>query len=141
MLVRGTLEQALLRSRTVQTQSSLVAEWYQQMAWASGWPNSEREKGKKGKKQNQYIQFEKSKKEENRKDCTFWRQFDEKPSITPGCPGTKQCMCQAAAFAYVRQSHLSQSACIGQPLLRHHILQAVCMLDIPISDSAYVRQL
>ncbi len=33
LLVRGTLEQALLLSRAVQMQSSLIAEWHQQMAW------------------------------------------------------------------------------------------------------------
>jgi len=26
-------------------------------------------------------------KEKKRKDYAFWRQFDEKPSIIPGCPG------------------------------------------------------
>ena len=26
-------------------------------------------------------------KEKKRKDYTFWHQFDEKPSIIPGCPG------------------------------------------------------
>ena len=26
-------------------------------------------------------------KEKTRKDCAFWRQFDEKPSSIPGCPG------------------------------------------------------
>ena len=36
MLVRGIFEQALPCSRAVQTQSSLIAERRQQMAWASG---------------------------------------------------------------------------------------------------------
>jgi len=26
-------------------------------------------------------------KETKRKDCAFWRQFNEKPSTIPGCPG------------------------------------------------------
>ncbi len=28
-------------------------------------------------------------KEKNRKDCAFRRQFKEKPSIIPGCPGSR----------------------------------------------------
>jgi len=28
------------------------------------------------------------KKKKKRKDYAFWRQFNEKPSIIPGCPGT-----------------------------------------------------
>ncbi len=29
--------------------------------------------------------------EKKRKDYTFWRQLNEKPSIIPGCPGKLQC--------------------------------------------------
>ena len=32
---------------------------------------------------------EKKKPEKTRKDYTFWRHFNEKPSIIPGCPGHK----------------------------------------------------
>jgi len=36
----------------------------------------------------QYISC--SRKRKKRKDYAFWRQFNEKPSMIPGCPGTMQ---------------------------------------------------
>ena len=35
-------------------------------------------------------------KEQQRKIYTFWRLFDEKPSVTAGCPGTMCCMPKAS---------------------------------------------
>ena len=32
-------------------------------------------------------------KEKKRRDYAFWRQFNEKPSIIPGCPGSAACIC------------------------------------------------
>ena len=35
-----------------------------------------------------------------RKDYAFWRQFNEKPSITPGCPGIGPCSMDVARNVY-----------------------------------------
>ncbi len=34
----------------------------------------------------QHVLFE-GQKAKKRQDCVFWRQFNEKPGILPGCPG------------------------------------------------------
>jgi len=46
-----------------------------------------KEKKRKEKKRKEKKRKEKKRKEKKRKDYTFWRQFNEKPSIIPGCPG------------------------------------------------------
>ena len=46
-------------------------------------------KEKKGKKRKEKKRKEKKRKDKTRQDNACWRQFDEKPSILPGCPGTK----------------------------------------------------
>jgi len=40
----------------------------------SGWRKEKKRKDKK-------------RKEKKRKEYAFWRQFNEKPSVIPGCPG------------------------------------------------------
>ena len=38
--------------------------------------------------------------EKKRRDDAFWRQFNEKPSIIPGCPGMRRlCVVQGYAWA------------------------------------------
>ncbi len=46
-----------------------------------------KEKKRNEKKRKEKKRKEKKRKEKKRKDYTFWRQFNEKPSIIPGCPG------------------------------------------------------
>ncbi len=46
-----------------------------------------KEKKRKETKRKEKKRKEKKRKEKKRKDYTFWRQFNEKPSIIPGCPG------------------------------------------------------
>ena len=38
-------------------------------------------------------------KEKKRKDYAFWRQFNEKPSIVPGCPGNRSSCNESCDFA------------------------------------------
>ena len=44
----------------------------------SGWRKEKKRQEKKRK--------EKKRKEKKRKEYAFWRQFNEKPSVIPGCP-------------------------------------------------------
>jgi len=46
-----------------------------------------KEKKRKEKKRKEKKRKEKKRKEKKRKDYTFGCQFNEKPSIIPGCPG------------------------------------------------------
>jgi len=46
-----------------------------------------KEKKRKEKKRKEKKRKEKKRKEKKRKDYAFRRQFNEKPSIIPGCPG------------------------------------------------------
>jgi len=50
-----------------------------------------KEKKRKEKKRKEKKRKEKKRKEKKRKDYAFRRQFIEKPSIIPGCPGIKRC--------------------------------------------------
>ena len=43
-----------------------------------------------------------------RKDYTFWRQFNEKPCIIPGCPGNEG-LCAASAGKYAAYHRQMQS--------------------------------
>ena len=45
-----------------------------------------KEMKRKDKKRKEKKRQEKKRKEKKRKDHAFWRQFNEKPSIIPGCP-------------------------------------------------------
>ncbi len=58
-----------------------------------------KEKKRKEKKRKEKKRKEKKRKEKKRKDYAFWRQFNEKPSIIPGCPEMEHCTSQAAAGA------------------------------------------
>jgi len=49
--------------------------------------------------------FSQWQKEKKRKDYTFRRQFNEKPSIVPGCPGAQVEVC------HLHRKHCSNSAC------------------------------
>ena len=44
-----------------------------------------------------------------RLDYTFWRQFDEKPSIIPGCPGMGKDQCEGGEI--VKDHCLADLAC------------------------------
>ncbi len=55
------------------------------------WLSERKEKKRKEKKRKEKKRKEKKRKEKKRKDYAFWCQFNGKPSITPGCPGTAGC--------------------------------------------------
>ncbi len=42
---------------------------------------------------------------EKRKDYTFWRQLNEKPSITPGCPVIKRYQLHGLYLVGMAQAH------------------------------------
>jgi hypothetical protein len=42
-------------------------------------------------------------KEKDRNDYTFWRQFNEQPSIIPGCPGSAVLNALSHSFTTVKQ--------------------------------------
>jgi len=50
-----------------------------------------KEKKRKEKKRKEKKRKEKKRKEKKRLDYAFWRQFNEKPSSIPGCPGVLYC--------------------------------------------------
>ena len=52
----------------------------------------------KEKKRKEKKRKEKKRKEKKRKDYTFRRQFNEKPSIIPGCLGRSHPTCNQQAF-------------------------------------------
>ena len=50
-----------------------------------------------------------SEKKKRRKDYAFWRRFDEKPSIIPGCPAGRQCHCWRQAFLHAAPTSAVQA--------------------------------
>jgi len=58
------------------------------LAWRA--EKKRKEKKRKEKKRKEKKRKEKKRKEKKRKDYAFRRQFNEKPSIVPGCPEIKR---------------------------------------------------
>ena len=82
-----------------------------------------KEKKRKEKKRKEKKRKEKKRKEKTRLDYAFWHQFNEKPSITPGCPG--QALCTSCPF----QPHVLPGIWLKHnfPLHAMHDVSAPCM--------------
>ncbi len=72
------------------------------------------------------LQVSKALKEKKRKDYAFWRQFNEKPSIIPGCPA-RPCLCPH--WQPLSGKRPASQCC-------HRRMQAVCPLHTCTSQNA-----
>ena len=69
-------------------------------------------------------------KEKKRKDCAFQRQYHEKPSIIPGCPGSNAVQRTCTVVLIHAKLHLPQLLHAGQSERQKWCSSSLCVLSL-----------
>jgi len=77
------------------------------------------------------MDIQSARKETKREDYAFWRQFDEKPSIIPGCPGIESATWMHL-FPAMRRC-MYASVCLYGP--------CICSLEAKTANLTQLQQL